>query len=350
MEGGTETGIIATVGPVSSSAEVLRGMIGAGMDVVRLNFSHGTREERLERLEIVRRLSGEIGEAVGVMADLEGNRIRIGEIAGAVHLNGGEEIFLVQGEGGGDGEVPFDYLGSLEGVSCGDIVYVDDGRVRLEVVTVAGDRLKVRAQTESVIEKRKGVNIPGAKLEFGGLSEQDRGDIGFAVREGVDCLSQSFVNSAEDVRSVREVIGEFGGEGIEVYAKLESRDGISRIDEIIEESDGIIVARGDLGICAAIEKVPMLQKEIIKKCRERGKPVAVATQMLESMTAEWIPTRAEVSDVANAILDGANFCMLSAETSVGRYPVRVVEVMDSIIKAAEGYRDGRMDIWGEGDI
>lgn len=334
-----KTKIIATLGPASTTEGMLRKMILFGLDVARLNFSHGSIAEHSKRLAIIRGINRKYRRAVKVMQDLEGYRIRIGSLRKEVLLKKREIIYLVQGNiAGNEYEIGFDYEGSLKGIKSGNLIYLDDGKLALKVKGIEKRRLKAEVVMGGVLKERKGVNIPDAKLEFEAITSKDRKDVNFAIRHKLEYVAQSFVNSAKDIILLKDILKRKHPD-CKIFAKIESKDALINIDEIIEAADGIMVARGDLGICLPIYKVPVIQKEIIKKCRLAAKPVIVATQMLESMTEELIPTRAEVSDVANAILDGADYAMLSSETTVGKHPHKVIEMMNKIIKYTENYRD-----------
>jgi pyruvate kinase len=239
---------------------------------------------------------------------------------------------------GNDNEIGFDYTGSLKGIKQASLVYIDDGKIALKVKTIEQKRLKTEVLAGGILKERKGVNFPEAKLEFEALTQKDKEDVNFAIEHKLDYVAQSFVNRAKDIELLAALIKPKHAQ-CKIFAKVESRDSLVNIDEIIKAADGIMVARGDLGICLPIYKVPVLQKEIIKKCRLAAKPVIVATQMLESMTEELIPTRAEVSDVANAILDGTDYVMLSSESAVGKHPDKVIAMMNKIIKYTQSYRD-----------
>ncbi|MDP2922449.1 MAG: pyruvate kinase [Candidatus Omnitrophota bacterium] len=334
-----KTKIIATLGPASSSMTMLRKMVLSGLDVVRLNFSHGTADEHLMRFNALREINRKYHRAIKVMQDLEGYRIRIGKLAKEIDLKKRQIIYLVQEDTiGSEHEIHFDYEGSLKGIKKGNLVYIDDGKIALKVKGIERKKLKTEVIAGGVLKERKGVNIPEAKLDFDALTEKDKKDIKFAIQYKLDYVAQSFVNKAQDIELLRSIIKPKHPQ-CKIFAKVESRDALINIDEIIEVADGIMVARGDLGVCLPIYKVPILQKEIIKKCKLAAKPVIVATQMLESMTEELIPTRAEVSDVANALLDGADYLMLSCETAIGKHPDKVIEMMNKIIKYTENYRE-----------
>lgn len=333
----TKTKIIATLGPSSSTPGVIRRMMLAGLDVVRLNFSHGTPDERVDRIRIVRALNERYGRHLRILGDLEGPRIRIGALRGhqPLELKKGGVFWLSQKEAvGASGIAPFDYKGSLRAIKKGQPIYIDDGNIHLSTLAVSGKTIKTEVVVGGLLKEHKGINIPGAVLSFERVTEKDRQDIDFAAREKMDYIAQSFVRSARDVRDVKKRIKALWP-ACRVVAKIESREGINNIDAIIEESDGIMVARGDMGVCVPIYEVPVIQKQIIRKCNLKKKFVITATQMLEHMVESLIPTRAEVTDVANAVLDGTDFAMLSAETASGRYPVEAVDMMNKIIKFTE---------------
>lgn len=329
------TKIICTLGPSSTEREVLRQMTLAGMDVVRLNFSHGSYEHRLERIQTIRQLNKKQRRSVKILGDLEGYRIRIGRLAAPVKLKKNSTIWLTQTKTSGSGnKIPFDYEGNLKAIKNGHNIFIEDGRICLRVTGRKKGALKCAVILAGIVRERKGVNIPEAKLEFSSLTAKDRQDIGFCVANRVDLIAQSFVRNKEDILKVRKLLGE-AGKSIKVIAKIENREGIRNIDSIIKVSDGIMIARGDMGISIPIYEVPVVQKRIIRKCNRAGKFVITATQMLESMTEDRLPTRAEVTDVANAVLDGSDYVMLSGETAVGRYPVETVRMMDQIIRFTE---------------
>lgn len=344
MSAKTKTKIIATLGPASDSEIVLRKMYQGGLDVVRLNFSHGTHKDHNKRINLIRRLNQKLHRAVKIMQDLEGYRIRVGKLKAPLILRKRSQLYFTQEDiVGNESEVPFDYRGSLRAIKRGTLVHIDDGKITLQVKKVEKRRLRVSVVAAGVLKEHKGINIPDVRLEFSALTEKDKDDIKIAINFKLDYIAQSFVRSASDLMLIRNIILH-KVQQIKLFAKVESREALQNIDEIIKAADGIIIARGDMGVCLPIYKVPVIQKEIIKKCRLAGKPVVVATQMLESMTEEILPTRAEVSDVANAILDGADFVMLSSETAVGKHPHKVVEMMNSIIRHTEAYQK-RLKEW-----
>ena len=331
-----KTKIIATLGPASNSETVLRKMFRSGLDMVRLNFSHGTHREHLNRIGMARNLNKKLRRSIKIMQDLEGYRIRVGNLTKPIQLNKRASYYLVQQERA-DKEIPFDYQGSLKRIKKENLIYIDDGKIVLEVKQVFKNHFKVKSLTSGLLKSHKGINMPGVKLDFPGLTEKDKKDVQIAIEEKLDYVAQSFVRNAKDLRLLKEIIKPRYKE-CEIFAKVENREALNNLDEIIREADGIIVARGDLGICVPIYKVPVIQKDIIKRTLSRGKPVVVATQMLDSMTEEDLPTRAEVSDVANAIFDGATHLLLSGETAVGRHPEKVVDMMNKIIKHTEEAR------------
>jgi len=338
-----KTGIICTLGPASSSEKVLRKMMLCGMDVARLNFSHGNTEELLHRINLIRKLNKGYRRHIRFLGDLQGHRIRIGDLPAPVMLKKRSGVELVRGRlKGGGGTVPFDYQGPLSSIKNGQYIYVDDGNIALEVIGHTANSLKTRVVIAGLLKPHKGVNIPDAKLEFGSISSKDKQDIAFCEKQGIEYIAQSFVRSSDDMLEVRKLLGRPAcrtgrHSQCRLIAKIENKEGIRNIDEIIRVSDGIMIARGDMGVSLPIYEIPVLQKIIIRKCNRKGKFVITATQMLESMTENLRPTRAEVTDVANAIIDGSDFVMLSAESAVGKYPVDTVRMMNNIIKFTEGY-------------
>ncbi len=329
-----KTKIIATLGPASSSAPVLRGMCAAGLDVARFNFSHGTRPATLARVKLLRSLNKARRRNVKLLADLKGNRIRIGELKTPLQLIKNQTVLLVRGNTGTEGCIPFDYQGEMSRIKKGFLVYIDDGNICLEVTGAAKDSLRCSVRVPALLKARKGVNIPLASLDFPVLNPEDRSDLAFAIAQEFDYIAQSFVRSRADVLAVVKAV-RAAGSSAKIISKIEAREALVNIDEIIEVSDAIMIARGDMGVTFPVWQIPMFQKRIIMKCNNRRKPVITATQMLESMTEHKRPTRAEVSDVANAILDGSDFVMLSGETAAGQYPVETVRMMNEIIKYTE---------------
>ncbi len=333
------TKIIATLGPSSNDEPMLRKMIISGLDIARLNFSHGKHSQHLNRIKLVRGLNQKMKRAIKIMLDLEGYRLRIGRLKSEIMLKKNAIFYLTQEDILGSGkEASFDYQGPLGVIKPGSLIYIDDGKILLKVINKEKARLKTRVVTAGVLKERKGINILDVFLPFSALTDKDKKDLNVAIEYRLDFVAQSFVRDARDVRLIKEKLRDKHPE-CRIFAKIENKQALKNIDEIIKESDGIIVARGDLGICLPIYKVPVFQKEILKKCRISGKPAVVATQLLDSMTEEKLPTRAEVSDVANAILDGATHLLLSGETAVGIHPHRVVEMMNKIIINTENYQN-----------
>ncbi|MDD5070882.1 MAG: pyruvate kinase [Candidatus Omnitrophica bacterium] len=339
------TKIMATLGPASTETAVLRKMFVKGLDAVRLNFSHGTHQEHISRIHNIRALNKQMRRHIKIMQDLEGYRIRVGEFKGPLNLEKRQTLYLTQESNVQEpGNIPFDYLGRLTMIKPGNSIFIDDGRIVLAVKAVEKKRIKTVVAVGGWLKPNKGINIPGVELEFDALTEKDKADLKVAIDYKLDYLAQSFVRCAEDLKSLKKIVKPELPDCL-IFAKIENQQALDNLDEIIEAADGIIVARGDLGICLPIYKVPVLQKEIIKKCLIRKRPVVVATQMLDSMTESVLPTRAEVSDVANAILDGSTHLMLSGETAVGLNPARVVDMMNKVIKYTENYQLKLKDVF-----
>lgn len=332
-----KTKIICTLGPASSSVTAIRNMVMAGMDVARFNFSHSGINQHQKLLGIVRQINKKYRRHIRILQDLEGYRIRIGRFKNArpVELKKRCTVWLTQEEAPGSNRlVPFSYGGDLGKIGLGQLIYIDDGNILLKVKGREKRRLKTRVVVGGVLKERKGVNIPGLRLPFTGITDKDRKDLAFSINNKADFIAQSFVRSRKDIVELKRLVGK-QLPGCKVIAKIENRDGIKNIDEILDTADGVMIARGDMGVSVPVYEVPFIQKEIIKKCNKKKKPVITATQMLESMTEHRRPTRAEASDVANAILDGSDFLMLSAETAAGEYPVEVVKTMNDIIVFTE---------------
>ncbi len=329
-----KTKIICTIGPASSSRTILRKMMLAGMDVARLNFSHGTLEEMAHRIDLIRWLNEKYRRSIKLLGDLQGHRIRIGGLASPIELKKRQTLWLTQGKvKAAQDRISFDYKNRLSDIKNGQSIFIDDGNIALEVMGRARNSLKTKVIAGGLLKGHKGVNIPDAKLKFEGTSKKDIDDIAFCEKYGVEYIAQSFVRTKDDMLDVSRRLK--NGARCRVIAKIENREGIKNIDEIIKVSDGIMIARGDMGVSLPIYEIPVIQKMIIKKCVHASKIVITATQMLESMTENLRPTRAEVTDVANAIFDGSGFLMLSAETAVGKYPVEAVRMMNQIIGFTE---------------
>ena len=324
--------IVCTIGPSSNTPEIMKEMINSGMDLARLNLSHGTFNEHRKTINTLRKLGG-----VSVLIDLPGPKIRIGEVVEHIHLKMGDKIhFTIENIIGNKEELPIIYKNLPREIQKGGNLYLKDGLIGVEIISIDDDfnGFYGKVLSEGEITSHQGLNLPGAALSIRSPTESDIKGIKFGVNEHIDWFALSFIRDRRDVESALKVIEQAGGDQ-PIISKIEHRDAIDNIDEIIEASDGIMVARGDLGIEIPPWEVPTLQKNIISKCNSTGKPVIVATQMLDSMVSNPRPTRAEASDVANAILDGADAVMLSDETAVGRYPVEAVKVMNSICYEAE---------------
>ncbi len=336
-----KTKIVCTLGPASTSETVLRKMMREGMDVARLNFSHGSHSEHQGRLDTVRSLNKKYHRHLLILQDLEGYRIRIGSLKGKeIPLTKKQVVFLAgKGVPARAGAVPFDYDGSLLEIKPGNRIFIDDGNIALVVMATSKQFLKTEVLIPGVLKEHKGINMPDTKLCFKGLTEKDRKDIEFGIKNKVDFIAQSFVRNKADMMLVRKLV-EKRLPGCRLIAKIENRDGINSIDSILDAADGIMVARGDMGVSIPIYQVPIVQKEIIRKCNKRNKFVITATQMLESMTKHIMPERAEVTDVANAVLDGTDMVMLSGETAVGKHPVETVRMMNQILKYTEAHKKG----------
>jgi pyruvate kinase len=328
--------IVCTLGPASSSPEQLAALVAAGLDVARLNMSHGTQAGHRHAYQAVRDASDSAGHSVGVLVDLQGPKIRLGTLAtGPVRLSAGQEFTITAEEVPGDSsQVSTTYRGLPDDVGPGDRVLVDDGRIALEVVEVRGAAVRTRVIVGGVVSDHKGLNLPGVKVSVPSLTAKDQADLRWALGLRADMIALSFVQGPEDAGPARRIMDE-AGVSLPLIAKIEKPQAVQALPEVIEAFDGIMVARGDLGVELPLEEVPMAQKRMIALARDKAKPVIVATQMLESMISAPRPTRAEASDVANAVLDGADALMLSAETGVGEYPVETVETMARIITAAE---------------
>ncbi len=328
--------IVCTLGPATSSYESIRGLVYAGMDVARLNFSHGAYAQHEQAYRWVRQASDESGRGVGVLVDLQGPKIRLGTFAaGPVVWATGETVTITTDDVEGTHDrVSTTYKGLAADVSVGDRLLVDDGRVGLRVVSVEGDDVRLTVTEGGPVSNNKGLSLPGIGVSVPALSEKDEEDLRFGLTLRADMVALSFVRSAKDIERVHEIMDEVGAR-LPVLAKIEKPQAVENLEEILEAFDGLMVARGDLGVEMPLETVPLVQKRAVQACREQAKPVIVATQMLESMIGASRPTRAEASDVANAVLDGADAVMLSGETSVGQYPVEAVSTMARIISAAE---------------
>jgi pyruvate kinase len=329
------TKIVCTLGPASGDREAILELAAAGMDVARLNFSHGSHEEHLDRLASVREAQALVGRPIAVLADLCGPKLRIAGLREPVAVATGDEVVFTDPATAGDGELGVTFAALLAAVVApGDEVLVDDGRIRTRAVAADGVRLRCRVESGGTIKPAKGVNLPSTALPIPALTDKDRDDLELALAAGADYVALSFVRSAADVAELRALI-DAAGSPARIVAKIEKAEAVACLDEIVEAADAVMVARGDLGVEIGASQVPLVQKRIIERARAAGRAVITATQMLESMIHEPEPTRAEVSDVANAILDGTSAVMLSAETAAGAYPLRAVAQMDAIARSVE---------------
>ena len=330
-----KTKIIVTIGPASRDRETLDRLISAGMDCARLNFSHGTLAEHGEVIQMVRQLSQEHQRPVAILQDLPGIKMRLGQLDGEVHLNPGDEVSLVpipSSPNGGD--IPFPQPDVLKKLHPGHQVFIADGTVRLEVLGTSGQGIKTLVRTGGNLSSFKGVNLPGVAIDRPVLTEDDKVALQFGLEQGVDWVAISFVRTVEDIRYARAYMNSIGS-GSMLMAKLEREEGIDNVASILQEVDGVMVARGDLGVEIPMERVPIVQKEVVKKANDEARVSVIATQILRSMVTSPTPTRAEVSDITNAVLDGCDAILLSEETAVGEYPVEVVRVSDTTIMEAE---------------
>lgn len=325
--------IVATLGPASSSRETIRALFDAGVDMFRFNFSHGTQEDHRARHDIVRDVEKEVGRPIAILADLQGPKLRVGKFANSkIMLEAGQKFILDRDTTDGDQRrVCLPHPELFDVIAAGQNLLLDDGKLRLKVIDSDGYSIRTEVVTGGALSDRKGVNVPDAILPIPVLTEKDRRDLDFALSLGVDWVALSFVQQPEDLHEARKIIAGRAG----LMTKLEKPSALDHLDEIVELSDSVMVARGDLGVELPPERVPGIQKRILRSCRQYGKPSIIATQMLESMIIAPTPTRAEASDVASAIYDGADAVMLSAESASGAYPVQAVSIMDRIIIEVE---------------
>ena len=333
-----KTKIICTLGPASSSEEILEQMLHAGMNIARFNFSHGTHESHKKMIETFRKVRDRMGIPAAVMLDTKGPEIRIKEIEnGSATLENGQKYTLTSRDVVGNDKIASITFSDLpkHDLKPGQHILIDDGNIDLEVISTTDTDILCKVLDGGVISTHKSINVPNFHINIPFLSDRDKDDLLFGIEMDVDFVAASFVRCAEDVISLRKFLDYNGGHTIRIIAKIENAEGVENFDKILEASDGIMVARGDMGVEIAFEKLPGIQKKFIRKCYQSGKMVITATQMLESMQHNYMPTRAEITDVANAVFDGTSAVMLSGETTVGEYPVRVVEVMANIVEQAE---------------
>lgn len=343
------TKIVCTIGPASESVDTLVQLIEAGMNVARLNFSHGDHDEHLARINNIREASEKTGRRVALLLDTKGPEIRTNNMKDhkPVTLVKGSEVRVSMTEVEGD-EKKFSitYTELINDVEKGSHILIDDGLVDLLVTDIdtANNEIVTEVQNTGIIKDKKGVNVPGVSVQLPGITEKDANDIRFGLENDIDYIAASFVRKPSDVLEIREILEETGNESVQIIPKIESQEGVDNLDDILSVSDGLMVARGDLGVEIPAEQVPVVQKDMIRKCNLDGKPVITATQMLDSMQSNPRPTRAEASDVANAIFDGTDAIMLSGETAAGDYPVEAVQTMNRIALVSEGRKEAKTDI------
>ena len=331
------TKIVCTLGPSTDKEEVLRNLMKNGMNVARMNFSHGTHEEQKVRLDMIKKLREELNLPVAALLDTKGPEIRIGDVEGGkLELKPGQEFTLTTEEMlGTEKKVTITYKELYKDVEPGDSILIDDGLIGMEVVRIDESDIVCRVKNGGFISNHKGVNVPGVELNMPFVSPKDLADIVFAVEQDYDFIAASFTRTAEDIMEIRKILQEHGGEKIHIIAKLENKQGVKNCEDILRVADGIMIARGDMGVEIPLEEVPVIQKELIRKAMHMGKPVITATQMLDSMMKNPRPTRAETSDVANAIYQGTSAIMLSGETAAGAYPIEAVQTMAKIAERTE---------------
>ena len=331
------TKIVCTIGPASSSPSVLGHMIRAGMDVARINFSHGTYEEHLKSIKTIRKVSHSLRRPVAILQDLPGPKLRVGKLASdPMHLRRLDTITLTTKPSKAKGKIPVAYPDLPKAVRKGDMVYLADGSIRLEVLRTTRDEVEARVLVGGDLVSGKGLNLPRLRTRVPAITREDREHLHFGLENNLDIVAVSFVQRAEDIRMARRVAEEKGRE-IFVVAKIEKKEAVEDLEEIVKEADGVMVARGDLGVELSLERIPIVQKRIIFEANRSAKPVITATQMLESMISSPSPTRAEVTDIANAIIDGSDALMLSEETAIGGYPVEAVRVLQKVAQETERY-------------
>jgi len=330
-----KTKIVATIGPASADPQVLSRVIAAGLDVARLNFSHGDHASHQKTMDLVRRLAAEQGRTVAILQDLAGPKIRLGDLPEPMWLEAGQEVELTPGSTAAPGVLPVDYAGLVEDVAAGQSILLADGLVELKVLATAGGKVSAMVKVGGEVSSRKGVNLPTSELGISSFTAKDQRDLEMGLAAGVDLVALSFVRSEKDLTPVRERLNHCENPPL-LVAKIEKPQAVDRLHQIMAAVDGVMVARGDLGVEMPLEQVPLIQKRIIAEARRAGKVVVTATQMLRSMMDNPRPTRAEAADVANAILDGTDAVMLSDETAMGSYPVESVSMMDRLCRAVEG--------------
>ena len=349
------TKVICTIGPKSESSEMLQKLVQNGMNIMRLNFSHGDYEEHGGRIDRLREITDNTGRYIGILLDTKGPEIRTGKLEGGndILLEAGNKITITTDYShvGNKDKISVSYPGIVNDLKPGNTILLDDGLIGLEVLEIKDNEIFCEIKNTGEVGEIKGVNLPGVSVGLPALAEKDIADLKFGCEKGVDFVAASFIRKASDVAEVRRVLDENGGARIQIISKIENQEGVDNFDEILELSDAIMVARGDLGVEIPAEEVPFMQKMMIRKCNKVGKPVITATQMLDSMNRNPRPTRAEAGDVANAILDGTDAVMLSGESAKGKYPVEAVKMMADISKRTDEFKRYKdIDIDGSGNI
>lgn len=331
-----KTKIICTIGPATDSYDQLLALYEAGMNVVRLNMSHGDHDSHLKVMKAIRTLNKKIPQGVPILLDTQGPEIRTGNLSNDLNLKSGDEISIVarSAENVEETSIPINYDDLITDVAVGDRITVDNGLINLQVLSKEERLMRCRVIDGGVLKSKRHVNLPGIRVNLPAITDKDRQDIKFAIEQEVDYIALSFVREAQDVRELREILGSKANK-IKIIAKIEDQEGVRNLEQIIHEADGVMVARGDLGVEVKLEDLPNIQRNMVRRCNELGRRVIVATHMLESMIENPIPTRAEVTDVANAVYEGADAIMLSGETSVGKYPIKCVQYLDRIARSSE---------------
>lgn len=337
-----KTKIICTMGPNADKRETLKALVENGMDIARFNFSHGDHEEQKARFDLLKSVRDEMKKPIAILLDTKGPEIRTGllENGGKVVLKEGEEFILTSKEIKGNEKMVYQTYSQLaKDVKPGNTILIDDGLIGLEVKEIRGGDIVCTVRNGGELGQRKGINVPNVRVNLPGITKKDRDDIIFGIEQGIDFIAASFVRDAEAVKEIRAILKEHNAEHVDIIAKIENSEGIENIDKIVSAADGIMVARGDMGVEIPAYEVPHVQKMIVEKCNQKYKPVIIATQMLDSMFRNPRPTRAEVTDVANAIREGADAIMLSGETAMGKYPVEALKMMAQIAESTEQYLD-----------
>ena len=337
-----KTKIICTMGPNADNRETLKALVENGMDIARFNFSHGDHEEQQARFDLLKSVRDEMKKPIAILLDTKGPEIRTGllENGGKVVLKEGEEFILTSKEIKGNEKMVYQTYSQLaKDVKPGNTILIDDGLIGLEVKEIRGGDIVCTVRNGGELRQRKGINVPNVRVNLPGITKKDRDDIIFGIEQGIDFIAASFVRDAEAVKEIRAILKEHNAEHVDIIAKIENSEGIENIDKIVSAADGIMVARGDMGVEIPAYEVPHVQKMIVEKCNQKYKPVIIATQMLDSMIRNPRPTRAEVTDVANAIREGADAIMLSGETAMGKYPVEALKMMAQIAESTEQYLD-----------